>query len=350
MKTLLKFVLTLCILALAAVYGGGSYAVNSLSHKYLPRVSSSLSTHGIDLGEVVFRKAHFSGPRTLSWYEVHTTALVEAPAPIRKKRVFDISVDRASVSPVDLTLHEAIIELHGATIAPHGAEGESSVVGEATRSGAILNEQFSIEHAQLIVPIAASDLRPAFTTAQNTVRQLLQNGSTTSDFDLLGSVRLKTAKGDRTVRVSTREGTEGRSIELNAEDLAQLSPLFEEPLTPAEIQIVAHHPLQAPLLMAVRHRAESTAKEAQAKDPSVPYDAYRYVLWSYLLSKEFGEQFAESVTNAHEDVTGQPAEERNMDLKNAAAGRAFAKRGAAESDILRLVRSDPQVVRDNKAR
>jgi hypothetical protein len=78
----------------------------------------------------------------------------------------------------------------------------------------------------------------------------------------------------------------------------------------------------------------------------VPEDAYRHVLWSYLLTKEFGGAFAVEVTNAHETgKTGNTREERLMDINNNEIGREYARRGEEEQELLKLTLTDPRVIR-----
>ena len=85
---------------------------------------------------------------------------------------------------------------------------------------------------------------------------------------------------------------------------------------------------------------------ARERDGSVPEDAYRHVLWSYLLTQEFDAEFAEKVTDAHEigSTTNTEAEHR-MDYNNNAVGRRYAAEGVAEPEVLSRVRRDPAVIR-----
>jgi hypothetical protein len=77
----------------------------------------------------------------------------------------------------------------------------------------------------------------------------------------------------------------------------------------------------------------------------VPEDAYRHVLWSYLLTKKFGPEFAEIVTDAHETLPTNTAAERRMDFHNNRIGRDYAQRGIRRERILWLVKNDVNVIR-----
>jgi hypothetical protein len=72
------------------------------------------------------------------------------------------------------------------------------------------------------------------------------------------------------------------------------------------------------------------------------------VLWSFLLSKAFGPEFAEQITNAHEigSVQFNTEADHQMDYNNNKVGRGYAKAGYMEGQILQMVKTDPQVIRD----
>ena len=117
-------------------------------------------------------------------------------------------------------------------------------------------------------------------------------------------------------------------------------------MTDLEIALIAEYPLRAPDLLLIKKYAERTAMTAHEKDRSVPEDAYRHVLWSYLLTQEFDAEFAEQVTDAHEigSTTNTEADHR-MDYNNNAVGRRFAAEGVTEFEILPRVRRDRSVIR-----
>jgi|CXWL01.1.fsa_nt_gi hypothetical protein len=54
-------------------------------------------------------------------------------------------------------------------------------------------------------------------------------------------------------------------------------------------------------------------------------DAFRHFYWSFAMASAFGSTAAETFGNAHEVSSPNPASERQMDLRNNAMGRAFAR-------------------------
>lgn len=126
--------------------------------------------------------------------------------------------------------------------------------------------------------------------------------------------------------------------------------------TPMDIEVISHNPIRAPQLLRIRDKAAVAAKLAHQQDSKIPEDAYRHVLWSYLLAKTFGEAFAKEVTDAHEvfvDAQKLSKEEIEtmsidsyQDLRNNAIGRGYAKMEYPESAILERVLTDKAVIRD----
>ena len=61
-------------------------------------------------------------------------------------------------------------------------------------------------------------------------------------------------------------------------------------------------------------------------------DALKHCYLSALLSKKRGEGFAKDFMDAHEDVDGNPPDEKSMDLHNNEVGRNIAKKNPSVSD------------------
>ena len=136
------------------------------------------------------------------------------------------------------------------------------------------------------------------------------------------------------------------ALVLNKNDLRSVAVYFDEPLYDTEVDVVSEHPFRASRLMEIRDKAQKESRRARKRDSSVPEDAYRHVLWSYLLTKEYGPEFAEKVTDAHELGASDNTEaDHRMDYNNNKIGRSYALRGEKESNLLDNVRTDPKVIR-----
>ena len=133
---------------------------------------------------------------------------------------------------------------------------------------------------------------------------------------------------------------------MHPEDLRRIAKILNEDLTEPEIQVYSAYPMRSPKLFYVRNRARSISKLARQQDNRISRDAYRHLLWSYMLTKEYGPQFAEVVTSAHEEgETDNTEADHIMDYRNNDLGRMYALEGRGESDLRQLVLTDPRVIR-----
>jgi len=95
-----------------------------------------------------------------------------------------------------------------------------------------------------------------------------------------------------------------------------------------------------------KNYAERTALNAFIDNVNVPEDAYRHVLWSYLLTNEYGVDFAKEITDAHEiGLTDNTEADHEMDYNNNEVGRKYAGESLTESVLLTMVMTDPAVIR-----
>ena len=147
---------------------------------------------------------------------------------------------------------------------------------------------------------------------------------------------------------------------MDKNDLTKIAALLtgKKP-NPIDIAVIARNPLKAAQLMKIRDKAETAAQLAAQQNPPIPEDAYRHILWSYLLAKMYGELFAKEVTDAHEAYADEEELQKMgrmswdsasyQDLVNNAVGRQYAVMGYPESSILERVLTDPVIIRDNEA-
>lgn len=174
--------------------------------------------------------------------------------------------------------------------------------------------------------------------------QLIKLGDTNGRLNMKGTVYFDF--GNDLIfpqRFFTEQNTGLTRIVLNLEDLRLVAPRFASRLSEGDLQLVANHPLKAPRLLEIRQETEEKARELRWGQRNFPEDVYRHVLWSYLLTKEYGQEFANLVTNSHEVGSFNTEEETAKDRQNNRVGIAYAEEGVAESKLLSRIRSDPRV-------
>lgn len=130
---------------------------------------------------------------------------------------------------------------------------------------------------------------------------------------------------------------------LNRDDLDFVAPKFADRLSEGDLDLVAKYPLKAPRLLEIRKETEEKSRELRWALKSFPEDVYRHVLWSYLLTKEYGAEFAQFVTNSHELGSFNTGEEMAKDRQNNRVGIAYAVSNLPEGKILEKIKSDPRI-------
>jgi len=174
--------------------------------------------------------------------------------------------------------------------------------------------------------------------------ELLAGGATLGRLKMQGTVYFDFGK-DQILeqRFTTRKNGDLTRIVLNRNDLNVVAPRFASRLSDGDLDLVAEHPLKAPRLLEIRKETEEKSRELRWAQKDFPEDVYRHVLWSYLLTKEYGADFAQIVTNAHEIGSYNTEEEIEKDRQNNRVGIGYAVSDVPEAKLLDRVRSDPRI-------
>jgi hypothetical protein len=131
------------------------------------------------------------------------------------------------------------------------------------------------------------------------------------------------------------------------EKMDALSP--SEMATLQKMALDPQHSGKLPKLMEITVQVKKVSELCKQTDPACPEDAYRHVLWSYHLTKEFGPDYSKVVTDAYEDdtirATGNTEADHKMDYQNNSLGRRYAQEGTfSDEEILEKLKGDPEAV------
>jgi hypothetical protein len=191
-------------------------------------------------------------------------------------------------------------------------------------------------------------LRDALTIAREALadtKTLFREGRVDEDFDIEGLAHFQLFGKESQARIYTASENGAASLCFDEADVRAIAQAHHVTLGDAEVTLVAENPLKMPGVIEITTTAQKSALAARRTDPSVPEDAYRHTLWSYLLTDRFGAEFAKIVTDAHETVPGNTPEERAMDYHNNAVGRRLAARNIPRNTILETVKTAPEIIR-----
>jgi hypothetical protein len=353
-KLLVKFLVLFVVLC-----GIGYLAVNALldpiSDKAINFVFENLHSPNLILSEPAFSNARMVSYDAITLDNFSFKAATEYGSASKKTLIARVKIDELTVRLEDFFDDDFTVDIRGLNVTAEGPQAEDS----DGRKGFLE----TVQEGSLTAPIrlnifglseAASQLR-AFAVE---IKRFSEDGRSNIPIRFTGEEIVTIGDNSFTISLVMQQKGKASCLVANTEDLRFISENVlpkTQTSTSADIEIIANNPIKAPQLFKIRTQATNTASDAFARDPKVPEKAYRHVLWSYLLTREFGSEFAKEVTDAHE--TGTDPEEigyanagadHRQDYINNEAGRIYAARGVNESDILRLVMTDPKVIRHMK--
>jgi hypothetical protein len=214
-------------------------------------------------------------------------------------------------------------------------------------SDAPTGQRVSAIDGNVTVPLPGWRPRVVVELLRQEAERILAEGRTDLDLSLAAVITVPLGGTTHELRLRSEPDGVGTRLSIDPDDVRSLARAYTTPLTEAEIELVAANPARAPRLLRLTQQAEQAAAALLSRDPGFPDDAYRHVYWSWLLTREFGAEFAERVTDAHEEgATYEFGEaQRRMDLINNALGREYAAADVPALGIPGRVLSDPRVIR-----
>ena len=342
-KVLIGVFLLLVVLGLGG-YFFANHLLNSYSQHFMEVLARRSKKHGVLVTEPQFRAAQITGFSSAQWDGIYTELKFPESEAFDPDKNFDVRIGRidgwlSGGEEVTLVASNVDIEITLPT------DGDDSSEEGSTSS----RERVTAKRVQCTFPLQLSDPLPGLEDAIPEIVRLMRKG--TCDLPVLATGVLEFDLNDAPVQVgiqvqaSDSADSEAYRLILSAPDLHAVSDQFLEPLTAAEVDLLADNPLRAAQLLRIKNDAEDSSTKAKATDDSVPQDAYRHVLWSFLLTNKYGAPFAERVTNSHEEGdTGNTPAEREMDYRNNEVGRYYSEQKVSRREILSRISSDPLVV------
>ncbi len=174
------------------------------------------------------------------------------------------------------------------------------------------------------------------------LREFAASGRTSAVIELDGKSRLQVGAEAKTIKVRiARMGDETR-MTFDVDDLREVLMQSGEYFSEPEVRLIADDPMRCSLLLTLKHEARLKAEAAfPGPGSDLQRKSYERVIWSYLLTKDFGEHFAGLVAAAHQEGDASVAPiEREKAHKQYLLGRRYAVEGEKEEDLLRLISSD----------
>ena len=325
----LLVVLLVCWLAL---WGLASFAVPKLADAMLAYAMPTVQRAGIAVDSLNFRDITVSP--TLTRASAHQVSAAFGLSPTDnvtlsstfKAQEISVRLARPTRMRGDLTIENFEISFH-----------------ETDRPRRLFFDRLTdayvhIEELPLLSPRSA--MLEIFTGFE----ELFNNNTLLGSFEFRGQAMIRIQDLTMPAELYTeRQGDHSRLRFLKA-DIESLAAAAEIDLSEEQIEICSLFPLRVPSLIEITRQARRLSTQHYSGDRWLQ-DALRHVAWSYLLTREFGPEFAREVTDAQEAKPGNTPDERSMDFHNNAVGRRFAASDIRLADLPTLIETHPGVIR-----
>ncbi len=321
------------LVLLLIAYVAANVVLDRVSRQHIAQLVAKAEQRGIWVSRPSFKSARFSLLLSPTWSDIRADVSGHDTENGERGPEWELQVERATM---DWEFDDkASLIARGVTLAESSAQPEEQNVS---------GRQIILDRISCQFPLDLMHPKSAIPVLMRECERLISDGATSLPLEIAGKIVFKIRDEPAKLHLKVVQWAEGSSLALNEEDVASLSSLFEERFTDAEVELISSYPLRAARLLQIKDLAEVKSVKANQRDASVPQDAYRHVLWSYLLTQAYGEEFAEQVGNAHESGdTGNTAAEREMDLHNNAIGRKYAEQDIKQNEVLQHLMSDPEV-------
>lgn len=328
----------LLLLALA-FYGICGVLTDLASQHYLPAIIRSGAKSGVEISQVSFQNPGLASPVSVKWESV--AAHLKPFKTARPGHEYSLTIDRLELNFSGFLDGYFSLKASNMSLsqlpAPLGS-GKPEPREVKSIQGQFLY-QFKID------PLTSSGVVQAIRKATADLSRLIREGRSEARLEYRGTSYF-TLRGTRFFAelYTVREGENVRLV-MSADNVERIAMQLDEDLTPAEVLLISRNPVRAPRLFAIKEYSKKKAAEAAQKDAAIPEDAYKHVLWSYLLTKEYDAAFAKEVTDAHEEGARKNTEaDHMMDFQNNVVGSRYALEGVDEKDVLSKLLKDPAVV------
>lgn len=343
MRLLRKLLLAFGVIAIATgivTFFAARHALTASTAEAAPLINRAIASFGLELTELTVEKATIGFPATARWTGLAARVESQENSPLARQAGFELNAELLRFRPISFGFDQFRVGMSG-------VEGASVFVSQANSGPQIGGFWFRFDSLAMDIPISPREPMEGLRDVLAEISSLFEKGETRMRIQVSGEVGFRYENVPITLKTSSTRRNGVYGLEADREGVEKLVSLSDSVLTPAEIELVSKYPLQAPHMLYIFNYAVHVSQEAANRDASVPQDAYRHLLWSFLLTKRFGPQLAEEITDAHEigSTTNTEADHR-MDYHNNDLGRGYALDGRSESEILGLAKRDPRVVRE----
>jgi hypothetical protein len=355
MKKLSLFLIIFILILGAGLYFASGVILARVSVKMLDYIVGNVRIPNLEYTRPIFRSVRPRSLTAVAWTDVSLNATLVRDEISKTTEEVSMSIGEMTISLESFSERTILLSLEGLSTVTKEKGPGLGVAGAGTRM-----EGGYFEIVLRLTGFGAADIRAQLSTLREEIHRLLLLGVTRIPISFSATAMFEIQGKPCAAKFLVETKGEEYRLVMDKNDLTKIAALStgKKP-NPVDIAVIARNPLKAAQLMKIRDKAETAAQLAAQQNPKIPEDAYRHTLWSYLLTKMYGEPFAKEVTDAHEAYMDEEEigkaglinwnSASYQDLVNNAAGRQYAAMGYPESSILERVLTDPAIVRDDEA-
>lgn len=347
--TFLKKVLLIMGIFAVIVCSTAVYTADVLLEKVSETVIDELTKHSFfeyaSFEEAAFENASFEGINTLQWNDVSAKIRFHLPLPMNQPDLWQLTVEKVSFRIDSLSEQKGNLSVFNMKCIPD-TTFTWSPKQRSGRKVKVKKPSFSVDSFTMPFTLQGegqSAILKQLMELKNEMRAVFHTSSCSTPIHFKGQVNFSLNKKPYSLKLSTVIENDRTLLRADVEDVRKAAAGFGDRLTPEVMKLIAENPLQLPKLVSIKVEAEDKTRQHFGSATKGPADAYRHILWSYLLTREFGPVFAAKVTDAHETSSGGTKHEHERDLLHNALGRKYFMKGIPERDLINKLDEDPKI-------
>lgn len=352
MKKLAAVLLCLIVLAGIGLYLSSGAILTKASDKVVDYVATNAQSHNFEYIQPAYSSVKLSSLNAATWTDISVNAGLARDG-AKTGEDIALKIGEMTVSMDDFSNQTLLIS----------ADGVSATLKERGDKAYTPHPASSMENGHLEMQLSLNGFSKdamveQLRTLKEEIKKLSTLGVTKIPLTFSATAKFQIQNKPFVAKFSVSGEGEEYRLAIDKNDLQKIVAQLPGPKpNPAEIELIARNPFKVSVLTEIRDKAANTAGLAFKKNPKISEDAYRHTLWSYLLTKTYGEEFAKQVTDAHEAYADEEELSKPLDfsvasyqdLTNNAVGRQYALKNYKESEILERVMTDLAIIRDNEA-
>ena len=366
-----KFLIFLLILILAlfiTVYLFFNMFLDWATKKSLEYLAAELAKEGIELRHAQFKSSVLTWINTVTVGGFSSHMVMSQHNVFQIERNFQLDISKINFSVTAIDKLEFLIAVKDAVITMQPEYGKTYSPSTLKKDE---RDRFIISELKIPFRISKPDPKVALAEIQALTKglaKLAKQGKTDVPVYLTALATFVIRDKMVKARMYVQNENSQYVLLMNKDDYRAMCKELGERLTETELELYSRNPLRVPRMTRIRNYASDQSREVHEKIPEIAEDAYKHVLWGYLLLNAYDETFSRKVTDAHEvgvigrselavrtymksdqgmeaDIEAQKRpEEVQMDLINNFVGRAYAKSAYEEPSLPGRVKQDERVV------